>query len=225
VAERQITELELLTRVLDARLRGVHVAIPGRIHTFNRSTLVADVIPQVWPDGDEIAVLPAVPVVFPYAASRGLIFDLDPGDPGLCIFAEADLSQWRQQGEPGSPADVARHHIQNAVFLPGLVPRGEEGELPDGATVLFGGDVRVGAPDATEKAVLGDKLDTAFSVYDGAFGTWTVAHKTWVTAVAAAAGVAPAGVTMNAATDVLRTAATQLQADITAALSAIVKVK
>lgn len=165
MGERQIGEAELLTRVLDARLQEVHVALPGRVHRFNRTSQTADVTPQVWPDGEELPILPAVPVSYPRSPSRGLYWDLEDGDPGLLIFSEADLSQWRQQGEPGSAADLGRHSLQSAVFFPGLGPRGGEATLPDGALVLEGGDTRLGGPTATEAVLHGDAFRAAMNTW------------------------------------------------------------
>jgi hypothetical protein len=107
-------------------------------------------------------------VVYSRSQARGLYFDLEDGDPGLLVFLEADLAQWRQQGEPGAPADRGRHSLQSAVFFPGLVARGEEATLPAGTTVLEGGDTRLGGPTATEKVIQGDAYRTAHLAWAGA---------------------------------------------------------
>lgn len=180
MGDRQVGEAELLRRVLASELSELHVATAGRVQAFDRDAQTADVVPQVWPAGEELPVLPAVPVGFPRSAARGLAWDLAPGDPGLLVFGEADLGQWRQTGEPGPPADRGRHSLQSAVFLPGLHPRGGETTIPAGALVLFGADCRLGGATATEHLVKGDLFAGAMGTggpggLSGTLGAWASA--------------------------------------------------
>jgi hypothetical protein len=168
MAERQISEAELLGRVIDERMREVHVAIPGRVQTFEPSSITADIVPQVWPDGEELPVLPAVPVVFQKASGGGFLFSLSSGDPGLLIFAEVDLSQWRQQGQPGAPADLGRHNLQSAVFLPGLISRGEEESIPTSGAVIRSSALQLGGVAATDHVIRGEDYNTAILAWAGA---------------------------------------------------------
>jgi hypothetical protein len=111
--------------------------------------------------------------MWPRAGGGYLVFPLDPTkhrETGLLICCEADITEWRRTAEPATPADQARHHLQNAVFIPGLVPRGEDLDAPAGATVLNGfWDLRLGQADCGPgndgSAVRGGLLYDAFNVW------------------------------------------------------------
>ena len=198
---------EALRMALDARAGQIRTALPGVVVEYHRAEQTADIRPTVWPDGEEAPILPSIPVVWPRGGGGYLVFPLTddskwaPGDTGLIIVCEADIAEWRRTAEVGSPADVARHHLQNACFLPGLVPIGREVSHPAGTVVLNGaGDLRLGEASATHALAFGD--DWAVD-----FDTWRIAHNTWVDAVAlAVGGLGGASAAMKAATTALTAA-------------------
>ena len=164
--------VEALSAAMDARANQIRTALPARVVVYNRTEQTADVRPEVWPDGEEAPIIPTVPVIWPRGGGGYLVFPLTgevkpiPGDTGLLLACEADIAEWRRTGEAGGPADSARHHLQNAVFLPGLVSQGHNLSAPAGATVLDGaGDLRLGGSAAFQHVIMGEPLIGAFTAW------------------------------------------------------------
>jgi hypothetical protein len=107
------------------------------------------------------------------------------GDYGLLIACEADIAEWRRTIEAGPPADVARHHIQSSIFIPGLGPRCDElYPSPDATSLIIsGGPVRIGDPTAT-KAVVHEDLLVPLAIVMSLINTWagTTPHANWAAA-------------------------------------------
>jgi hypothetical protein len=197
---------------MDAAQAEMHTSMPGRVVAYDREEQTADVEPQLILDGRELPVIPRVRVAWPRGGDGYIVFPLGVGDFGLLIFCEADISAWVGSGQKARPGDEARHGIHGAVFCPGIYPSGYQLEAPEGVTVLAGGDTRVGAADATEPVLQGQKVQTAFS-------NWVIAFKVYTGALQTAVGLDPS------VTNAINTASDVLVSDIAAALSAIVKVK
>lgn len=122
---------EVIEEALESRLLDVHVALPGRVVTYDASTQTAQIELGVHrvlttedgaPVPETLPLLENVPVAFPRAAGSFLSFPLAAGDPGLVIFAEQSLDQWRSKGTPTPPGDRRRHSLTGGVFVPGLSP-------------------------------------------------------------------------------------------------------
>jgi hypothetical protein len=123
-----------IARALDDRLAQVHVALPGRVESYDLSTQRAEIRVMVQrtvevEDGDgakqaeELPVLPAVPCGFPRAGGMFISFPIKTGDFGLLVFNERSIDQFRAGGVEGPPGDQRMHGLSGAVFLPGaLVP-------------------------------------------------------------------------------------------------------
>ena len=190
---------EAIRAAIDARAGQVRTALPARVMEYNRATQVADVRPEVWPEGEEAPIVPTVPVLWPRGGNAYLHFNLTPhtkftpGDTGLLVCCEADLAEWRRTGEAAAPADTARHHLQNAVFIPGLVPSGHDLDHFPTTTVLAASDLRLGVHDATKAALHADLLVDLNSVFI-AITAWAnpgIPYPNW--AAASAAWAAPGG--------------------------------
>ena len=114
---------ELKNTVLDI-VREVHVALPGKILSFDPGKQEARVKPAAKyrkPDGGLIDFpdISHVPVLFPQGMGRAatICWKLEPGDECLLVFMEQALDQWRTGAE--SRTDL-RHDLTNAVAIPGL---------------------------------------------------------------------------------------------------------
>ncbi len=112
----------------DDRAR-LHVALPGRVESYDPATQTADIKPMVLAvtrDQDDTRgtdphpVIPAVPVAFSRGGGYFVTFPLVAGDSGLLVFCEADLGPWRATGVDSDPLDDGRHTLAGAVFYPGL---------------------------------------------------------------------------------------------------------
>jgi len=122
---------EVIDDALESRLLDLHVALPGRVQSYDAATQTAQIElgvhrVLVTEDGDPVPetlpILESVPVAFPRAAGAFLSFPITTGDPGLVVFAEQSIDQWRSKGTPTQPGDRRRHSLTGGVFVPGLVP-------------------------------------------------------------------------------------------------------
>lgn len=141
------TDADVLAAWFEQHALETHVALPGRIQSYDPATQTADVVPQVrhpvpQADGtydmEDLPVLPCVPVIFPRVGKWFLAMSVEPGDSVQLLFNSASISHWRtvnsDVGATGAdrcvrgiadPGDLARQHLQNAVALVGLEIRRE----------------------------------------------------------------------------------------------------
>ena len=186
---------------MDARAAQIRTAIPAEVYSYAHLTQIADVRPTVWTDGEAPPIIPSVPVYWPRGNGAYLHMPLRAhsdkwlGTMGLLIACEADIGEWRRTGQEGPPADEARHHLQSAVFFPGI-PSYDNVMYPEpdnASCILAGGPVRLGDPNATSHVVHEALLTNlnALLVDFGSFltllDTWggTTAHANWAAATAA----------------------------------------
>lgn len=107
----------------------MRVALPGRIETYDASTQQATVQPLVY-DGvydetgartaDRLPVVTGVPVVFPGAGGFRVTFPVTAGDTVLLVFSSSSIDLWLALGGEVDPVDDRRHHISDAIAIPGL---------------------------------------------------------------------------------------------------------
>ena len=122
---------EVIEDALESRLLDVHVALPGKVVSYDVATQTAQIELGVHrvletdagaPVAEKLPILESVPVAFPRTAGSFLSFPVAAGDPGLVVFAEQSIDQWRSKGDPTAPGDRRRHSLTGGVFLPGLPP-------------------------------------------------------------------------------------------------------
>ena len=130
-------------RATDLRA-SLHVAMPGRIQSYDPVHQVADIIIGVKdslidPEGDgeymhlNYPVLPAVPILFPRMGRWFMAMSVEPGDAVQLLFNSSAIGLWRRSTRIDNVegivralqgrtlvGDVARHHISHAVALLGL---------------------------------------------------------------------------------------------------------
>ncbi len=200
----RISQAELLNRVMASVVAEIHTSQPGVIESYDRINQVADIKPVVQLAGEELPVLPNIPVIWPRGGDGYLHLPLDAGDTGLIVSCEVDVGTWRARGQAGNPGDNGRHELAFSVFVPGLVASGDTLNTASGATILGGSDVRLGGDSAVEKVILGESNRDAIT--------------TWAAAVSTAFSTLTPPVDISAATTTLTT-------QLNAALSGSVKVK
>jgi hypothetical protein len=143
-------------RATDLRA-SIHVAMPGRIQSYDPVHQVADIIIGVKdslidPEGDgeymhlTYPVLPAVPILFPRMGRWFMAMSVEPGDAVQLLFNSSAIGVWRRSTRVGNieglqralqgitlVGDVARHHITHAVAVLGLETYGRAlNHAPDG---------------------------------------------------------------------------------------------
>lgn len=195
----EITLEEVMQEVLDSRLSDVHTALPGRVERYDATKQVADVRPMVRaaaeaPDGSVVTrsfpVLVSVPVAFLSGGGFFLSLPLAVGDTGLLIFSELPFDRWRATGQESHPADVRRHHVTSAIFMPCVRPAAAALTEPNIATdAVFGktgsavihlkpsGEVHLGAATASDfvalAALVKARLDAIQTKFDAHIHTTT----------------------------------------------------
>lgn len=143
-------------RATDLRA-SLHVAMPGRIQSYDPVHQVADIIIGVKdslidPEGDgeymhlSYPVLPAVPILFPRMGRWFMAMSVEPGDAVQLLFNSSAIGVWRRSTRVDNieglqralqgitlVGDVARHHITHAVAVLGLETYGRAlNHAPDG---------------------------------------------------------------------------------------------
>ncbi len=208
------TLAQLFNAVLAQRFADVHTAMPARVERFDAAKQVADCAPLLQArieteagfETVALPVVPNVPVVFPGGGEFRVTFPVKPGDVVLLVFSEASLDRW-QALDGVQPGDERRHHLADAIAIPGLHSdkRPWKGHSTAGATighdtgpgiVLLADGVQLGARDgqaATEAVLLGDNTTAGFDALTTDLLTQLTQALGYVTAAAAA--MTTAGVT------------------------------
>lgn len=213
-------------------MRDLRVAFPAQVTAYDASTQLASVKPLVaeWfaAEGETdveqvpLPVVPNVPVVQPGAGGFRVTFPVQVGDVVEVIVSDRSLDAWLDQGGSQAPSDLRRHHLTDAVAIPGLHDNKHPWTAPtDGAT--FGKD---GGPlvKVTNSAVLlGDGTAAQAVILGNAFKTALDTMLAAVQAYVAAAAVPSAGAA--AALTAWNTALATFDSAFSAALSATVKVR
>jgi hypothetical protein len=122
---------EILGDHRDAILGELHVAMPGRVQTYDAAKQVADVVPCVRgtiPDSDgnvileDLPVIPNVPVAWPRGGGFYLHFPLAVGDHVWLVFNSSAIAQWRATGEVSEPGDLRRSSLSYPFAIPAAAP-------------------------------------------------------------------------------------------------------
>lgn len=130
---RTPSDVEVLRAAVNEALNGVHVALPGKVESYDSLLQKADVKPLVkhpvvYRDGttdlDELPIIRGVPLVFPRAGGFFLSLPVAKGDTVLLVFCERSLDEWMfSTGDVDvDPDDTRKHDISDAVAIPGLFP-------------------------------------------------------------------------------------------------------
>ena len=122
------TWADVILRALDSRLCEVHVALPGRVESYDPAKQTADVKPVVKSPirkeggtellSEELPVVPSVPVLFPRAGEFFVSLPVKAGHFGLLVFNDFSIDRFRALGEDAAPGDSRCHTLTGAVFLP-----------------------------------------------------------------------------------------------------------
>ena len=127
--ERQETPTltDIIRTAIEARLTDLHVMLPGEFTDYDVSTGKAKVklsIKRKFEDGSivELPVIANVPVQMPRTASSVIYVPIAAGDKCMVVFSERSLDAWKKFGGSQDPQDRRKHHLTDAVAIPGLYP-------------------------------------------------------------------------------------------------------
>jgi hypothetical protein len=136
------TLIDAIEAAAQSLLNGMHTCLPGRVESYDHTTRKAAVKPLIKrPDLDSEAkplpVIPAVPVIFPWAGQASLTFPISKGDTGAIFFSERSLDTWLAKGGDVAPVSSRKFHLTDAIFIPGLAPFSVTGPAEDAASLLL----------------------------------------------------------------------------------------
>jgi hypothetical protein len=139
---------DMIKNAIEARLAGVHTAMPGVVVSYDPKTQTADVQPAIrkkYADGTvvNLPLLTSIPVIFQRTEKGYLHFPIAKDDTVLIIFCERSIDAWRLKGGVIDPKDFRKHDLSDAVCIPGLFARGSEFEGEDGFADLVQDDMRI----------------------------------------------------------------------------------
>jgi hypothetical protein len=155
----------------------LHVAVPARVERVDLAKGIIDAKPLVkdrrydrdgQPQAISVAVVSNVPLVFPGAGGFRVTFPVAVGDTVLLVFSERSLDLWLVQGGEVDPLDDRRHHLSDAVAIPGLRDFGHAWKGIDTGSITIGKD-----GSAQHPAGLGDQIASALETLKTAINSHT----------------------------------------------------
>ena len=194
-------ELEDVLRLaLENFQSSLHVALPGRIESYDASSQTASVKPLVkntFIDDEGVDVVETLPVInrVPIQFMRGggffMSFPVVKGDHVLLVFNERSIDKF-QTGDGGDtdPVDIRMHNLSDAVAIPGFYPDSKalaDAHVSnavlgkDGGTQIHvaDGKIELGAEGSSDKASLDSKIQIELTRIAGeltALTTFIAAH-------------------------------------------------
>jgi hypothetical protein len=153
---RTPTLSEVIRAAIEVRAQGLHVALPGKIETYNALTQKANVKPLIMRriatiEGKELVeslpVINDVPIIFPRSNLFFISFPLAPDDHVLLVFNDANIDNFvvGVPGEEADPQDFRSHDLSDAVAYPGFWPLARALTTAHAANLALGHDSPSGA--------------------------------------------------------------------------------
>lgn len=187
---------ELVGVALNARLAGLHTAMPGIVQSYDENTECADVQPAVkrvieQDDGsftfEALPLISNVKVGWLGAGGFVLHFPLVKGDSVLLVFAEVDTQQWEVSGEVSNPLWLERFGLGSPTAYPFRRTAGGAA----GANLVAPTPFVIGNPTSAQLVALANKVDAALASIQSAFDAHTHTVATTGSAAAQTGTAAP----------------------------------
>lgn len=126
--EQEANLTSAINSAIKSALVDVHTAMPGQIVSFDPMSQTASVqlamrrITTAEAGSQELTLplITKIPVMFPKAGGFSLRFPVQAGDECLVVFAERELTQWKNFGGVQTPKDYRRHHLTDGICILGL---------------------------------------------------------------------------------------------------------
>lgn len=187
-----------LVDIIDSRiaraLAELHTMMPGEVKAYDATRQVASVLPLLRArERDEEGTLRTyqrpmvveVPIVWPGGGGHRSTHPLREGDTVAVFFSESALERWLGSGDDVDPGEDRRHHISDAIAVPGLYPNSRAWSSVPADASTFGSDTgpqvvaRQGTLElgsnaqapATEQFLLGTTYRGAEASHHQALGT------------------------------------------------------
>jgi len=166
---------EMLRLAIRARLVDTHVALPGRVESYDAAKIAVNVKPLIKrgfvdEEGnrstEELPVIPGVPLVFPGAGAYRITFPVKPGDLVLLVFSEASLDKWKDLGTVVDPNDDRRNELIDAIAIPGLRSFKNADPASEDAFVIEADEIRLGSEAASDPVARRSDLTALKAIFD-----------------------------------------------------------
>lgn len=142
--------VSVIRNAIRSALIDVHIALPGRVESYDSVAQTADVKPMLKRVlrradmsriAEELPVIPCVPVLWSRGGGAFASLPLTAGDFGWISFGDYSIDRFRSTGDDVDPGDERRFDLANAVFLPnGPFPSSNTLADADASEVRFGFD-------------------------------------------------------------------------------------
>lgn len=148
----------------------LRVAMPARVESYDADRQCVDVQPAISDlyerDGERVAerlpVITDVPVHFPGSGGYRVTWPIARGSEVLLVFCSSSLDEWKARGGGEvAPSDDRRHHLNDAIAIPGVHALSPPTTAPTDAMVVHAPVLRLGGPAAAGDVVVQSAL-TAF---------------------------------------------------------------
>jgi hypothetical protein len=215
MSDTQIPELEtVIAGALAAHMKNVDVAMPARVESYDPATQSCSV-QFLQPRGvkDETGarqaerkpVATGVPVVFPGSGGYSITWPISKGDTVLIIVASESIDRWLALGGEVDPVDDRRHHLTDAIAIPGLRDFAHAITPAPSSTamVISANDLRLGDASAVVLALksdvqaLRDYVNNNFCAVGGHTHAVSGAATTSIVTVGSAGGTPPSVIPSN----------------------------
>lgn len=135
------TLTQVIRNAFDAMSADLHTWLPGKVETFHADDFTVDVTPMLkrkykGESAVTLPTLPRVPLAIPRAGTAWFKMPVKEGDQVILLFCERSLDRWFDLGGIQDPQDARRHHLSDAVAIPGVYDRKQALTAKGAATSL-----------------------------------------------------------------------------------------
>lgn len=119
--------VDALKQAIKNALIDTHTAMPARVDSFNADANTVNVTPVMkrkFSEGNvqNLPQIVNVPLCFPRGGGGILSMPVKANDYVLLVFSERSLDQWYVKGGIVDPLDPRKHHLSDAIAIPGVYP-------------------------------------------------------------------------------------------------------
>lgn len=147
--------------------RRTRVCLPVEVQSYDANTQTVSVKPDIQDtyldengvtQTEVLQVLSGVPVQFSRGGTMRITFPVKQGDTGIIIMADRSLDLWLGLSTPAdtAPTDARRHHLADAVYVPGVNVQGQAWSNADPDVITVGDDTA----SSSDFAALANKVLT-----------------------------------------------------------------
>lgn len=121
------TLTEVFKQALDSFAAEMRVSAPAEVVRYDHKKQLVDVRPyhkKKYRDGKtaDAPIIYNVPVAFPRAGEAFISLPIGVGHTVMLVFSDRSLEKWLSSGASGEPDDTRKHHVSDAVAIPGGYP-------------------------------------------------------------------------------------------------------